>query len=331
MRQYIEIYKILEPLLPKVRRDRLIQPYGSERLQCDKETHDKIKELEKSFQEEETKEEKAKRPEPDDTTYKAVGSGDGRQLSTPVPNVTEYNQRLQRLLPIINELLRRLKLTMKPILRQEEFRRSGRLMSEIIGKVYTSSLTKEVDNIYDGYTRQYEKEHVAIAILVDISGSMSINQSKDMSIILMEVLGRWLRDQDFMILMYESDYYRIKTFTESYHNTRYRLAGLLRTGGTVLYEPLLETYRILKHLKDNRKKIVMIVSDFYVERQEDCLSLIDSMRKDNISIIGIGLCRTSLSLVRQFTKGYSCNIHRLEELPSKIVDIYMDIVRGKRL
>jgi len=258
--------------------------------------------------------------------------GDGKEIPPPPSNIEDYNRRLTRLTPIINQLLKKLKLAMRPRLKEEKFRKSGRLMTEVIGKAYSSSFSRKVEDIYKGYKRSIEKTPILAAVIVDISGSMSLAVSKDICTILMEVLGRWLRDSDFMLVTFESSYTRIKTFKEAYHNTRYRIGGftLAHQGGTQLKEPLIYTYKAIRAIRDpTRKKLVIIASDFQFGPWEisELSKIITSMRAEGIGVVGIGLCYCRESLMRELLEGNCTRIKYLEELPEKIVDIYMETVK----
>jgi len=254
-----------------------------------------------------------------------AGSGEGLRLPSPKPDREDYLRRYYRLEHIVKEILRRLRTNQYIKLEKEEFRKKGRMMSEIVSKYYPLSLTRKIENIYEGYIETLKSRPMKIAIIVDISASMNLDMSKDLLVILTEVFGRYLRESDFMILAYTSDYYKIKSLEESYKNTRYRIGGLHDQRGTVLYNPLLETYRIFKSLRQYRR-IVIIGSDFEIEKREDTANLIRQMERDNIDIIGIAYGKISFNIDKTIRRYRIVN--DLSLLPHYFIDLLEEVLRG---
>lgn len=134
--------------------------------------------------------------------------------------------------------------------------------------------------------------------------------------------GKWLLDEDFGIWVFGSNFQRIKTHVEAYYNTKERIGGTTYMGGTVLLKPLQEIHKVINGITNNRKKIVVIVSDFDVSNSEECKNEIARLEADNITVIGIGINYSDLNTVKAFTRENSTFINGLSELPQKFFDIY---------
>lgn len=300
---------------------------GDMELEAGQGTAKAIAKMEKNLkkQEQQAKEEaerERKRLEKDGKTM-AAGSGTGLSIPTPVPNERAYERIVQRNREHIERLLNLLKRLAKPKLETEKWRKQGRFMTEVLGKAYASSLARKVDNVFSRKTYQLEKAEACMGLLVDLSGSVNEEDAKNTLAVISEVAGRWLRDEDFAIMVFGSDYQKIKAFVEPYHTTRIRIGGITCLGGTELRNPLDEMYKMLKSQHNGRTKILAIVSDFYVSRAEECKKLIKVIENDEISVIGLGIDSTNEQTIKQFCKR-ARYIGSIVELPEAFFDLYKE-------
>jgi hypothetical protein len=278
-----------------------------------------LKEAEEKAEAEAKKEGKGKQS---DKTM-AAGTGSGLNIPTPEPNEREYQQLVQRNREHIERLLDLLKKLVKPKLMTDKWRKQGRFMTEILGKAFASSQRRNVQDVYSTRTMQLEKAEACIGLLVDLSGSVSEEDAKDSLTVIAEVCGRWLRDEDFAIMVFGSDYQKIKAFVEPYHTTRVRIGGVQCMGGTELYAPLNEMYQMMKAQRNSRAKILMIVSDFYVSRADKCQELIKTVEADNISVIGLGIDSANEARIKEFCKRAKY-IGNIRELPEAVFSLYRE-------
>lgn len=257
----------------------------------------------------------------------SAGSGSGIMIPAPRPSPARYQFLVQRNMAHIQRLLSVLKSNVRPRVSFVKWSKRGRLMNEIVPKAVAASRVREVDNIYESRDIQVERESVAMLLIVDLSGSMNVYQAEDFLTTVSEVMGRWLRDEDFAILVYGSQYQKIKTFVEPYHTTRFRIGGINSMGGTVLLKPLMEGHKMFNALQNHRKKLCMIISDFHVDQSGDCIKEIRHMERDGIEVIGIGICTAFERGVKMYTKNVVM-CENISKLADRFVDLYRRIALG---
>jgi broad specificity phosphatase PhoE len=298
---------------------------GDMELHSGDETRKALKELEKELTEaEEQAEAEAEEKDKDDSPKSAAGKGDGLKIPTPTPNEEEYQKLAQRNRPHIEELLNLLKKLAMPKLMTEKWGRQGRFMTEVLGKAYASSTARNVQGMYARRTVQLEKAEACIGLIVDLSGSVNIEDAKDALTTISEVCGRWLRDEDFAIMVFGSDYQKIKAYVEPYHTTRARIGGVDCMDGTELLAPLHELYQMMMSQRNSRAKILMIVSDFYVDKEDECKELIENIQHDGISVIGLGIDSSKEEYVKQFC-AKAKYIGSITELPDAVFTLYREV------
>lgn len=269
---------------------------------------------------EEAKREGRKRGDKDSKGM-AAGSGTGLNIPTPTPDEDEYINITTRNREHIERLLNLLKRLAMPKTETQRHQKQGRFMTEVLGKAFASSQSHVVENIYSRKVERLERATACIGLLVDMSGSMDIEDAKDSLTVISEMCGRWLRDEDFAILDFGSEYQKIKAFVEPYHTTRIRIGGLTCLGGTVLLNPLEELYHMMKAQHDHRRKILTIVSDFSVDKPEECKKLIKTIEEDDISVVGLGIDSSNDRMVHEFCKNGKY-IGSIKELPEAVFDLY---------
>lgn len=254
-----------------------------------------------------------------------AGAGSGLNIPTPIPDAEEYEKIVQRNREHIERLLNLLKKLALPILDTEKWLGQGRFMTEILAKAYASSTVRRIENIYSRRTLKFEQAEACIGLLVDLSGSVSVYDAQNSLTTIAEVCGRWLRDEDFAILVFGSNYQKIKAYVEPYHTTRIRIGGLGCLGGTELYKPLEEMYQMIKAQKNGgRAKVITIVSDFCVSRADECKKLIKTIQDDEIKVVGLGIDDSSVSQILPFTKN-ARYIGSIVELPEAVFDLYREV------
>lgn len=282
-----------------------------------------LKKAEEEAEEERKKQNLGKGKDPSGGMY--AGAGSGLNIPTPTPNADEYERIVQRNREHIERLLNLLKKLALPILQTEKWLGQGRFMTEILAKAYASSTVRRVENIYARRTLKFERAEACIGLIVDLSGSVNEEDAKNSLTVISEVCGRWLRDEDFAILVFGSNYQKIKAFVEPYHTTRIRIGGIHDLGGTELYKPLEEMYQMIKAQKNGgRAKIITIVSDFSVSRRDECIKLLKTIQEDEVKVVGLGIDNSSVEQILPFTKN-ARYIGSIVELPESVFDLYREV------
>jgi len=277
---------------------------------------------------EEAEEEKARAERKLQAGVKA-GPGSGLEIPAPAPNLEEYGRLVQKNATEITRLLNLLKKRLTQQIEKNRWQKRGRFMSEVLGKSYVSSLRKEINNIYQKKDIIVEKKRVFLGLLVDISASMDIMDAKDALTIIGETGLRWLKDEQLSILVFGSEFQKIKVFVEPSHTTRSRIGGVQCLGGTVMEKPLEALHKMFNSLRgdENTRKILVICSDFQVEFgskiNKEVKKQIDLCERDGITVLGVGLCGSDLQSVKKYVKGDQATyVDNIRQLPELFYDIY---------
>jgi len=257
-----------------------------------------------------------------DLTGVSAGSGTGLAIPSPTPNEENYLRLVEHNMPIIQQMLKRFRIEENPRMKNNILQKSGRLMSEIIGLAYVNSLRRPLENIYSRRTLQLEKGRMKIGLVIDLSGSMRIQTVQNVLTVIAEVISRKLDDQDFAIITFGSDYQRIKAFIESWHNTKARIGNLYDLGGTVLNPPLIAMEKMMAGVEPNYRKMVIIVSDFIVSDGEEVMKTIARMTKNDIAVMGIGLCQGDLVTTKLYCGELATYVADIHQLPELFFEIY---------
>ena len=283
------------------------------------------KALKKAEEEAEAELEKEnKRKDGKDEKTMAIGTGSGLNIPSPEPDEPEYQRLVQNNREHIERLLNLLKKLTKPRLITDKWRKQGRFMTEILGKAFASSQRRNVSDVYSSRTMQLEKTEACIGLLVDLSGSVNEEDAKNSLTVIAEVCGRWLRDEDFAIMVFGSEYQKVKAYVEPYHTTRHRIGGVTGMGGTEMLAPLDELYKMMKAQRNGRSKVLMIVSDFYTSKCEEVQKLIKAIEKDEISVIGLGIDSTTEDYIKTYCPRAKY-IGSIRELPEAVFDLYREV------
>lgn len=249
-------------------------------------TKENLKKVEKLIEESNIRTEEFK--EKDTGSFLGTGYGDGLLIDAPKSNINEYNRIVEKNRSIITRLLNYLKKIEEINTYVEKWCRSGRLMYNVVGKAYVNSLRNIVNNIHLNYELGKNKKKYAICLLIDVSGSVNLELVKDVLTIIGEAFSRWRTDDELAILVFGSNYQKIKVFLEKYNNIKGRIGGINCLGGTVMSNVLYEIRNLFKSV-GKREKILIIVSDFGIYDAEETKKMLNKLRKDGVKLIGIDL------------------------------------------
>jgi len=327
-----EIYDLLEPYVIKTQEEMLkklipLRIKGDLKGNLSEELKGKLKAMVKA--EIEKEKEKAKQRLLEDL-LKGSGAGEGTGIEIPPPqsDFNAYQQLLDKNKPEIQKLLDLLKQRLKPIVQREIFRKRGRFMSQLLSKAYTNSLRQTVKNVYLNVKTRFEKERVAIGFLFDFSGSVSRTEANDITIILNEVFGHFVDDYGFSISCFGANSQRIKTFFETFNNTKARCGNIgVSPSGTEIHV-LLEAYlKMFNAVDSDRRKILVIASDFYFGDDKEALDIISLYPRANVELIFLGFsnCRNVDTWASNLVKARRTSIKTVSELPERFLEVYMDI------
>jgi len=261
-----------------------------------------------------------------------AGKGTGEEIPAPEPKYDKYLGLVEQNSSEIQRLLNKLKLMVRPTIIRQNFQKRGRLMHGIVAKAYTTSLSRDVTKIYETNRCHFEKQKVAISVLIDFSGSMDFTTSCNVCTILNEVFGAWLEDKAYSLLVFGADYQKIKTFHESFSNTRARVGGIsVDAGGTMAHEVLLEIARMYASCDPERHKILVLASDFSFGDETETHEAIKTISHLGVSILFVGLCSYSRmdSFATDVLNIYRTKIKDVVDLPELFLDVYMKAINPK--
>lgn len=293
------------------------------------------KALEKAIAEELEKEKKDKLKEMLEDLLRGEGAGEGtgEEIDAPEPDFNEYQILVDKNKAEITRLLDKLKQLMKPIITREVFRNRGRIMPNLIAKAYTQSLRRMVKNVYLNFKTDFEKEKVAIGFLFDFSGSVDRSEALDITTILTEVFGAYVDDMGYSTSAFGANSQRVKTFFETHEQTKARVGAIsVSPSGTELSVLLTAYLRMFNKVSPDRRKILVIASDFWLGDDQQAQDLIKLYPKSNVQLIFIGFCnceRVETWAKDVLPKNYAkrASIKQVSDLPEAFLDVYLGIQR----
>jgi hypothetical protein len=297
---------------------------------------DKFKEIQQKEDESREPKEGSKEPGiPGGQGGQKGGGGGAEGIKPNPPNPQDFNMRRSRLLQQINKMKNMLKLQSKPVYEYERFRRSGRLMTPILGKVMGSASRREVSNIYTQTRTRFEKQDATLFLLIDVSGSTDIDMMKDALVLLAEAAGSWIPDENFGIYTFGSYFKKVKEIDEQYENVKYRIGGVDMEGATNILMSLEHLEKTIKGIRKPGTKTLLIVTDFGFGEDD---SLIREKIKaiERLNTIVVGICHQSgassagdLRKIHEYAKHYGdfalVDMVKVEDLPDNFFEIYKKI------
>jgi len=292
---------------------------------------DKLRELLEAEDAKETKDEEDKKKHLEDLQKgSGAGEGTGEEIPAPEPDFEAYSKLLDECKPEISELLNLLKKQLKPKVQREIFQKRGKMMSPIVPRIYTNSFRGTVRNVYLRTTTKFEKEQVAIQFWFDFSGSVNRKDAEKITTVLNEVFGHFVDDYGFSIGCFGADTQKIKTFFETFQNTRARIGAItVNAGGTEVSVGLEASLKMFNSIRGERRKILVIASDFEFCDDEKAEELIQQYAKAGIECIFIGFC--DCDKVEQFARNVRnlrvsrTRISQVSELPLKFLQVYLGV------
>lgn len=192
-----------------------------------------------------------------------AGMGTGEDIEYPRPDEAAYKRRRDKLATIIQQMRNMLKFEAKPKYETVKYRSQGRLMQGLLAGAVVNARVRPVTDIYSKSTVRYEKTETSLALVVDLSVSTDFETMVNTLTIIAEVAGMWLPDENWAIFAFGSDFQKVKTFTEQYETTKFRIGGMTSLGGTELGVPLFKIREMFRNMrKKPGNKVCIIVSDF---------------------------------------------------------------------
>lgn len=258
------------------------------------------------------------------------GVGTGDEIPAPEPDIDAYEEIVLRNKPEIERLLRKLKQIMSPNIARSDFQTRGRLMKGILAKAYAGSMSRSVSKIYHHTTLSYEKQRVAIYVLVDFSGSMNQTTAEDVVTIMNEVFGRWIEDKAYGIAVFGENRQKIKTFFEGYYNTRHRIGGIsVNRWGTMLETSLNDALLMFNGINEDREKVLIVASDLCLGDEDESVKKMRELLRADVKIIFVKLCSSRpLPEIEAEKNVESVTVRNVQDLPSIFADVYIKTARG---
>jgi len=258
-----------------------------------------------------------------------AGKGTGKEIPAPEPDFANYSRILDRNKEEINRLLNKLKQRLKPVIKKADFQKRGKIMPNLIVKAYANSFIREVRNIYINVKSKLEKEKVAIGFLIDFSGSVNRKTAEDITVILNEVFGRFVDDYSYAVAVFGANSQKIKTFFETYENTKARCGNITVSAAGTEISVLLESFlKMFNAITDDRRKILVIASDFCFGDEARANELIKLFPLSNVELIFIGFsnCYKIRDFASDVKNTHKTRIKTIKELPERFLEVYINAV-----
>ena len=259
-----------------------------------------------------------------------AGQGTGEEIPTPEPDFNKYAELLDKNKSEIKRLLDKLKQFVKPILKREIFQRRGRIMPSMATKAYVNSIRRTVRNVYLNVKSQFEKEQVAIGFLIDYSGSVDRTEAEDITTILNEVFGHFVDDYGFAIACFGANSQKVKTFFETFQNTRARIGNITVSASGTEVSVLLTSFLKMFNAIRGRRKILVIASDFEFGDDSRAKDLIKLFPMADVELIFMGFCNcrkvdywASDELKKSQVR--RTKIAQVIELPERFLEVYLNV------
>jgi flagellar hook-basal body complex protein FliE len=255
-----------------------------------------------------------------------AGEGTGLEIPAPDPDFSAYSQMVDRNKPYIERLLNKLKRLIRPQTQRAVYQNRGRIMSPILARAYVSSLQRQVNNIYVKNTVVFEKQKVNIGFLFDYSGSVPREQAEDITTTLNEVFGHWVEDYGFAIAVFGDNNQKVKTFFETFQNTKARIGNItVSASGTRIHDLAESFLKMFNSIHEQRRKILVVASDFEFCDEAEAEEVIEQYAKAGIELlfIGFGSCSNVKTFARK-VKAKRTSITNVEELPERFLEVYLN-------
>jgi len=230
--------------------------------------------------------------------------------------------------PQIDRLFARLKQIVRPQVQRDIYQKRGRMMSNLVSRSYVNSLMRPVTNIHVQNTLKLEKEKVNIGMLIDYSGSVSRQTALEITTILTETFGNYVEDYGFSIGAFAEDNQYVKRFFEPFNNTRCRIPNIsVNSCGTRLHDLLESMLKQMNAIHEERRKILVVASDFQLSDTDDCERLLELYAKAGIEIILFGFDNSNVRHVFNKVKAKRIDMEDIHDLPELFIQIYIDAVK----
>lgn len=333
-----EIYDLIEPFIPKGGESKLKKYMPSRKGgEIKGELSEELKELlEEAIKREIEKEEEEEKEKllKDLLKGEGAGQGTGEEIPAPEPNFEAYQALVDRNKPEITRLLNKLKEMLKPLIKRANFQNRGRIMPQILGRAFVNSLRTEVKNVYLNFKTRFEKEKVAIGFLFDYSGSVDRKDAEDITTILTEVFGAYVDDSGYSVSVFGANQQKIKTFFELHDNTKARIGNIGVSACGTEITPLLKAYlKMFNTVSSNRRKILVIASDFWFGDDSDARDMIKLFPKANVELIFIGFssCEKVHEWASDLVKARRTEIKDVKDFPEAFLDVYLGVQKPTSL
>ena len=212
-------------------------------------------------------------------------------------------------------------------------------LPELAGKGKPSEIEKKlIELIETKYSGQIEagedEEETGAGEAVDEEEDEVEDETEKITTVLNEVFGHYVDDYGYGITCFGADTQKVKTPFETFQNTRARIGGIsVNSAGTELAVAMEANLKMFNTVKGERRKILVIASDFSLSDESECAELLSHFAKAGIEVCLIGFCGCdNVETIWQDVKGLKIkrtSIREISELPSCFLNIYLGVQTSK--
>jgi VWA domain containing CoxE-like protein len=195
------------------------------------------------------------------------GRGEGTETEVKLDARPQFLLEAQgQLTAAINESRRLLARIMVPVTQRESFVKAGRFMARKLSQFYTESMSKAVERMYEIDKTRFKNEAPAVAFVVDVSGSFAAMEPQLHMVHLVEAFRRFQPANRFALYIFGTYWARVKGFNEPWSAVD-RIGDYEKAGGSTTLSGALKAALRDVSAVPYRTKLVVILSDFYVEHE----------------------------------------------------------------
>lgn len=260
-----------------------------------------------------------------------AGKSLGDEIPSPKPDKDNYLRLKNECAEEIEKLKKLLKFKTQVKTTKAYYQKKGRLMNNLISRFYSISMNRKIRRVFIKNQPILTKSNIALAIIVDFSGSVPRHLAEKSLTIIAEAFSDYVADSHLALLVFGKNFQKIKAFSEQWNKTKFRIGNITVNADATTIEPcLFSTQKMFNMINHNTIKVVCLVSDFKFSDQKDKLykRITSMINYSKIKFFGLKIGinpRKDLDFLIP-----SEEIRSVTELPTAIAKKYFEILNQKQ-